>query len=47
MERGGEGRREGRRRRRRRGSKKVEHFEQLVLFGSVCMCVGGVGMGVI
>ena len=35
-----EGRREGRRRRRRRGSKKVEHFEHLVLFGSECVCGG-------
>ena len=42
-----EGRREGRRRRRRRGSKKVEHFEHLVLFGSECtyVCVGGSGYG--
>ena len=41
-----EGRREGRRRRRRRGSKKVEHFEHLVLFGSEYVCVwGGSGYG--
>ena len=36
-----ERRRKGQRRRRRRGSKKVEHFEHLVLFGSESVCVGG------